>query len=560
MDQFASIICAMAVAAVSLAGCAPSGVRTEATAYLSEKDAKEELSELIKKIKYTQAEPVLDIYSSTESNIADELAPIDTYPVVVTGKADIVVEIATGTEKSSGKNDNDSWFDQLAERFNKQGNTIGGKTVAVSIRSITAGDALTYIADGNYRPDAYAPANTLWGDMLSSRGIPITMVKDKLAGNTAGILMKKETYDTFVKNHGDPTIDKVLQAALDGEFLFAYTNPYTSSTGLNIFSSMLRAFDPENPLSDKAAQKLLDYQKTAPPVAFSTGVMREQAAKGIIEVMVMERQAYINTPTLKDFVFTPEGVRHDNPLYTFGWVSAEKQEAVRMFAEYALGKEAQDIATKCGFNYPDDAGYVGRPSGLDGAGLLAAQRIWKVNKDGGRPIVAVFICDTSGSMNGLPINSLKDAAISAASYIGSNNYVGVVSYGSTVTVNLPIAEFNDRQRAYFNGTVKALRTGGGTATYDAVLVGMDLLLKAQEGIPDAKLMLFVLSDGEQNEGYTLDKITPIVGGLKIPVYGIEFNSDSTDLSKLAQINEAVSIKASSDNLINQLRGLFNVQM
>jgi Ca-activated chloride channel family protein len=92
-----------------------------------------------------------------------------------------------------------------------------------------------------------------------------------------------------------------------------------------------------------------------------------------------------------------------------------------------------------------------------------------------------------------------------------------------------------------------------------------MLLKKQQEVPDAKLMLFVLSDGQQNEGYTFNRITPIVGGLRIPIYSIAYNLDSggtaeSELQNLSRINEAVLINANSEDLINQLRNLFNVQM
>ena len=82
--------------------------------------------------------------------------------------------------------------------------------------------------------------------------------KDRIAGNTAGTLMKRSVYDEFVKKHGEVTMTNILQAAIDGEIVFAYTNPYTSSTGLNILASMLYAFDNNNPLSDTAVNKLIE--------------------------------------------------------------------------------------------------------------------------------------------------------------------------------------------------------------------------------------------------------------------------------------------------------------
>ena len=115
---------------------------------------------------------------------------------------------------------------------------------------------------------------------------------------------------------------------------------------------------------------------------------------------------------------------------------------------------------------------VSRESGLDGSGYIAAQKVWKASKDGGRPVIAVFVSDISGSMDGMPINSLKESLLASSRYISDDHYIGLISYNEDVYVNLPIEQFDATQRAYFSGAVKSLTASGGTATYNAVLVGL----------------------------------------------------------------------------------------
>lgn len=171
------------------------------------------------------------------------------------------------------------------------------------------------------------------------------------------------------------------------------------------------------------------------------------------------------------------------------------------------------------------------------------------------------MADISGSMDGEPLNALKESLISTARYIGSDNYIGLVSYSDEVYVDLDIEQFDETQKAYFSGAVKAMTAGGGTATYDATLVALDMLNKKAGEVPDAKLMLFVLSDGDQNKGYSLGRIIDIVSGMKVPIYTIGYNMRSTDeLKRLSEINEAALINAQTDDIVNQLRNLFNVQL
>ncbi len=544
------------VLALSIAGCG-SDVRTEGEKGMSRADAEAELASLLKKVNTrTVSNPTLDIYMS-ETSKADALDDISTFPITVRGTGDIDIEVAAATEMSADAPDD--WMNVVARNFNKENKKINGRTVSVSVRKITSGEAVTYILDGGYEPAVFAPSNFAWGEMLKASGIGITKLTDRIAGNTAGILIKKEVYDSFIEKYKEATVGNVLDATINKDLVFAYTNPYTSSTGLNILTAMLKSFDESDPLSENAAQKLIEYQKSSPPVAYTTAVLRQSAAKGVINAMVMEEQAYINTPELKSYQFIPAGIRHDHPVYTFDWASEEQQEAARMFVEYCQNDESQALATEKGFNRHDD--YQAQDPGMTGTDYLNAQKIWKQNKNGGKPIVAVFVADVSGSMDGEPLNALKRSLINGAEYIGSENHIGLVSYSSSVTINLPIAEFDATQRAYFSGEVKSLSAGGSTATYDAVLVALDMLKEKAKEVEDAKLMLFVLTDGEQNEGYSLDRVTGIVGGLEVPVYTIAYNySDTKDLETLSGINEAACIKADSTDIANQLRNLFNVQI
>ena len=110
-----------------------------------------------------------------------------------------------------------------------------------------------------------------------------------------------------------------------------------------------------------------------------------------------------------------------------------------------------------------------------------------------------------------------------------------------------------------------LSPGGNTATYDAVLVGLNLLKEAQEKIQSesgqqVKPLLFVLSDGETNVGNKLGDIKSIVEGMDVPCYTIGYNANLKALSELSAINEAASINADSDDVIYNLKSLFNAQM
>ncbi len=557
----------------SLGGCS-SEVTYEETKRLTYDEATKELEAKLSTIEPIETKPTMYLYD--DESTAKAIGDIEAFPVTVKGQGKIDIEIAGATELTAEMPDN--LLNVWAEKFNAQGLTLNGQSVSVSVRKITSGEVLTYMTEGDYRPDVFIPSAFFWGEMLKSSGVNTVELTDRLVGNTAGILMKQEVYDDFIEKHDEVTVDKVVEACLADELEFITTNPYTSSTGENNLTAMLHCFDPANPLSEKATQKLIEYQEKSPSTAYTTRVLTTKASKGLVEAMTMEEQAYINDSELKDFVYTPTGVRHDHPVYTFDYVSRERQKVAQMFVDYCLSDEAQKLADERGFNRHDE--YKGQDPGLDGAGYLAAQQLWKANKDAGKPIIAVFVGDVSISMNGESLNQLIEALNTTVSYIGSDNYIGLITYSDDVYVNLnpfpfdkdsgkttDALKFDEKQRAYFAGAVHAMSPIGNTATYDAVLVGLEMIRRGKAEVPEAKTMLFLLSDGDRNVGYKLNKITDIVGGMKVPIYTIGYNLDrvggdsaKAELQALSDINESVCIDANSATLINDLRNLFNTQL
>ena len=497
----------------------------------------------------------------TGTNLAEELPDITKYPLTVTGRGEVDLEIISSTEKATGGTD--GWLIDVAEDFNASHYMIDGKWATVSVRPIASGAAIDYIISGKYVPEAFSPSNVLWGDMIAAENVRIDMVTERLAGNTAGILISKETHKKLNDTYGKVDISTIVNATVKSEITMGYTNPYASSTGLNFLVAALEEFDSEDILSTKATETFRSFQQNVPFVAYTTLQMREAAKNGVLDAFLMEYQGYYNATELRDYEFIPFGVRHDSPLYTIGDVTADEKELAKAFADYCHGEKAQKSAKKYGFNYQEE--YKGANWGLSGKTLESAQKLWKTEKDAGNPVMAVFVADVSGSMGGAPMQNLQSSLINASQYINDSNYVGLVSYSTNVAINLPVGKFDLNQRSYFTGAVQDLSPGGNTATYDAVLVGLDMLTKAQakaeaETGEHIKPLLFVLSDGQQNMGCSLKEITPIVGGLEIPVYTIGYNADLSELKSLSAINEAASINADNDDVIYNLKSLFNAQM
>lgn len=501
------------------------------------------LDEMYNELDVEQATLVKGTVTLDTPDLYDELPEIDKYPLSVEGSGDVDIEIFTSGEKA-GK-DNDSWLIDVASSFNSSDvKTSDGKTVSMSVRSVPSGTAADYIISGKYLPDLYTPSNTLFGEYAISNNGSLELYADRLVGNTAGILVKKDS--------GYTTADEVIKAVQDNKITMGYTNPQTSATGLNLLLTLLRGGD----------DNFTKFNANIPYVAYTTQQMRDSASNGTLDAMLSEYQAYINDNNLTSmYDFIAFGVRHDNPVYICNksGKTAAELEGVKLVVDYCKSDEMQKIAAQKGFNANDD--YTSAEE-FSGAQVTQGLKTYKKTKDNGKDIIAVFVADCSGSMDGDPMNQLKNSLTNGAQYINDNNYVGLVSYSNSVTIEVPIAQFDLNQRSYFQGAVNNLIASGGTASYDAVVVAVKMITEAKAQHPDAKCMLFLLSDGYANNGYSMDEITSALRTSGIPVYTIGYgdDADTGELARLSGINEAASINADSDDIIYKIKSLFNSQL
>lgn len=524
---------------------------------VSTENAMETLNNLYNEIIVNNVEARKDQEGLALASVKESLPDISKYPAQVENTTDNFVEIFSSTEKAGVEKD--GWLNDVAKAFNNSDIKVNGKTVSVRIRGIASGMGMDYIVSGKYVPDAFTPSNELWGEMIKSKGTKIALVKKRVVGNVPGVLLSKKKYDELMNKYGSINLKNITEAVAGNELAMGYTNPFASSTGLNFLVSTLSTFDSKNLLSEKAVNGFEKFQTNIPFVAYTTLQMRESAQSGVLDGFIMEYQTYFNSPDLKsEYVFTPFGVRHDSPMYEIGILSAEKKEILKRFIDFCKMDKYQKLGSEYGFNQLNE--YKPEIGDIGGDVISQAQKLWKEKKNGSNNIAAVFVADISGSMEGAPLNRLKQSLLSGSQYINKDNSVGLVTFSSDVNVNLPIAKFDINQRSLFAGAVKDMQAGGSTAMFDGIVVASKMLMEEKVKNPKAKLMLFVLSDGETNYGHSLNDIEGMLKTLKIPIYTIGYNADIQALQNLSSINEAASINADSDDVVYKLGSMFNAQM
>ncbi|MDR9855276.1 VWA domain-containing protein [Paenibacillus sp. VCA1] len=521
-------------------------------------DAAKRLNKLYSNIAVKTDTPVKGQIDLNPIDIGESLPEISKFPITVKNTTpDNFVEIFSSIEKAG--TGVDGWLTEAAAEFNKAGIVVNGKPASVKIRNIASGTAVDYIKSKKYVPDAFTPSNELWGEMVKASGIKTQLISKRLVGNVPGIVLSKAKHDALVEKYGAVNVKTVTEAIANNDFSMGYTDPFASSTGLNFLVTALYTFDSKNLLSDKAVQGFENFQANVPFTASTTIQMRDAAKSGMLDGFVLEYQTFANASDLKGgYVFTPFGVRHDSPLYAIGDVPQNKLNIIKKFGEFVTQEKYQKEAEKKGFNGLED--YKSELPVVGGDVLTAAQKLWKEKKNGNKPIAAVFVTDVSGSMAGEPLNRLKLSLLKGQKFLGKDNSIGLVSYSSDVTINLPVGKYNTNQQSMFVGAVESLQANGGTATFDGIVVAIKMLQDYMAENPSSKPLIFVLSDGETNEGHTLKDVKGLIEAYKIPIYTIGYNANIKALQSISSINEAASINADTDDVVYKIGNLFNVQM
>jgi Ca-activated chloride channel family protein len=481
-------------------------------------------------------------------------------PTVASGE--VAVEIFASVEKA-GKGF-DGWLVEVANAFNRSNLRLAnGQSAKVKIRAIASGEGYQFIAAQKYLPDAYSPSHILWMQMLAAKGMALTPISERLLGDVAGIVMKERVWRTLQSKYGTVEVKHVLDAVAQGSIAMGYTDPFVSSAGLNFLVTVLATFaqgDPSKMLADDVVSAFEAFQRGVPFVALTTPQMRDSVQNdGSLEAFIVNRALFAKAPAFQSgYAFIPYGIRHDSPLYGIGQLTTEKHEALRLFAQFAAQPPAQKLATEYGFNQLSD--YTPAFAPPPGEVLIEAQRVWKRKKDAGRPIVAVFLGDVSGSMEGVPLRNLKRALMTGSQFIDAENSIGLVVFNQEVKQLLPVGKFTLNQRALFTAAVQDMRAGGGTAMYDGILVALKMLVAAKAKQPEGKPLLIVLTDGETNTGLSFDKVKSAIAGIKIPIYTIGYNAKLDILRQISSLNEAASLNADEGDIAYKIGALLNAEM
>lgn len=158
-------------------------------------------------------------------------------------------------------------------------------------------------------------------------------------------------------------------------------------------------------------------------------------------------------------------------------------------------------------------------------------------------IAVVLIIDTSGSMQGTPIAEAKAAALSFLEEMPFGTQAALVTFGNSATL---VKEFTS-DAAELAEAIRGISTGGNTALYDGLALGLDQFA----GLEDTRNTVVLLSDGADTaSALTLIELEERLVVTDVAYHAIELKGTENDPVAMRALAEAAHPDAGESRVVS----------
>jgi Ca-activated chloride channel family protein len=507
----------------------------------------------------------------------------------------------------------EEWIKNVTEAFNREDHkTAGGKFIHVDAIPMGSGECIDELINGTRQADITSPASAAFiklGNVQSrvKTGKDLIASTDSLVLSPVVIAMWKPMAEALGWPGKSLGWSDILALAADsrgwaahghpewGPFRFGHTSPESSNSGLiSIFAEAYAATgkkagltvkDVENP---KTAQFIAGIERSVVHYGSSTGFFGKKmftngpqylSAAVLYENMVIESYSPNYSMVFPVVAIYPkEGTfwsDHPVGIVSREWVTADKQQAAKVYIDYLLAKPQQEKAIPYGFRpgstevqlaAPIDAAHgvdprepkttleVPSPEVMD-----AILKTWHTNK---KHADVTLVFDTSGSMkDDHKIENAREGALQLVENLSNDDQFSLLPFSSQPHFAVRHSPLSSA-RTSVQQSVSGLWPSGGTALYDAISMAYLDEMAYEEKDPGRIAAIVVLTDGEDR-----DSKLPLQDLLKqiqfdnehhtIRVFTIAYGGDARKdiLKQIADATQAKSYEGNPQNIRTILRDI-----
>ncbi|HEY6874161.1 MAG TPA: VWA domain-containing protein [Geobacteraceae bacterium] len=146
--------------------------------------------------------------------------------------------------------------------------------------------------------------------------------------------------------------------------------------------------------------------------------------------------------------------------------------------------------------------------------------------------LAIFIGDTSGSMDGDKLQQMKHAIRVGINCLDEECLFSVISFSSSANTIVPATKATSAAKSAANDAVQKLRAIGGTEMSNALIAALEVAKRADAAI----VLVYFVTDGENEQGDSKSlemALSSAEGKLQANCWGVGTDWDPRDLRKIA---------------------------
>jgi Ca-activated chloride channel family protein len=469
------------------------------------------------------------------------------------------------------------WVEEAVERYNKAKiETSGGHPVYVRLSVVESGQAVTDLAGGGAVPALWIPDDPVWTNLLADRGVdgfqsdcasvaqsPLVIAMWRPVAESLGWPGRSLGWLDVGSLAADPSAWAYYSGGQFGDTLrLGHTHPGISGTGSSTLLAIVQAAE-----SKEEAVNVDDIQRPivqASVSAFEAAVSWFSSSTDSLGQTMSERGVgFLGAAVMYESTVVTYGGGDPAivPIYPFegtfvathpacvdGSADAEAQEAARLFRDYLLGEEAQQLAVTHGLRPVSDAVIIGAPLDKDhGIDLnqpeivfgspsvdtvYAVQDLWQEAR---KDVNLVMLLDTSGSMGGSKIENARAAAIQFVEQMGDDDYITVIAFSESPDLLTHHQQVGSARDGIID-VIASLRADGDTTLYDAIGDGASIIARTSSSETTNAMVLLTDGMDTNSSRYGFNQaLFDMAAANDTTIFTIAYGSDADEglLSELA---------------------------
>jgi Ca-activated chloride channel family protein len=471
------------------------------------------------------------------------------------------------------------WLETATNEFNGSNTTnAAGDEIFVTLELIEAGQAVTQLASaegsagsagGLWIPDEQVWVNVLadqgntsfQGDCVSVAESPLVIGMWRPVAEALGWPGLPLGWLDIGSLAADPSAWDYYSGGEFGDNLrLGHTHPGLSGSGASTLLALVQAAE-----SKTEAVAVDDIQQ--PIVQASVGAFESAVAwfssntNNLGQTMSQRGITYLGAAAMYESTVVQYGDGEIVPVYPLEGTfmathpacvnqAADEatQEAAGLFRDYLLGEAGQQAAVGHGLRPVNDSVPAGPPldesRGVDLSQpvtvfnapavetVYAVQDLWQAAR---KDVNLVMLLDTSGSMRGPKMESMRQAAVQFVEQMGDDDYLSIIAFATEPAILVSHVQVGPNREQIID-VIQVLRAEGDTTLFDAIGDGADLM-NATTSVETSNAMV-VFSDGQDTRSYRYNFDSALIEAAtnnNTTIFTIAYGSDADEntLSTLA---------------------------